>query len=200
MVSRVWQELRCFLGITAPGSFNRVLELAEKEFEGLQWDHFDRKKFVMAPICYWPSDVPLLGGDLDQVLVPPCKGEMECNYVSLPEQPAVTTWHPSYWYMRMTIEELVEDIPDIPEHVPDDEMDVDGMDVDEEFGTAEPRQQQQQQQQQAQLLLGQPIGTSRRRTTVEEAPEESETVRLFEGWSFSAPFLLPPVMMQHQQQ
>ena len=61
----------------------------------------------------------------------------------------------------MTIEELVEDVPDVPEHVPDDGMDMDEMDVDKGFSTAEPGQQQQQQQQQAQLLLGQPIGTSR---------------------------------------
>ena len=96
MVSRVWQELQWFLEITAPRSFNKVLELAEKEFEGLQWDHFDRKKFMMAPICYWLSDVPYLDGDLDQVLILPCKGEVECNYMALLEQPAVTTWRSSY--------------------------------------------------------------------------------------------------------
>ena len=121
-----------------PKSFNRVLELVEKEFEGLQWDHFDRKKFTMAPIYYWPSDVPFISRDLDQVLIPPHKSKEECNFVALSEQSVVLNWCSTYWYTHVTIEELMEDVSDVLEHVLDNRIDMDRMDVDKGFGMAEP--------------------------------------------------------------
>lgn len=85
----------------------------------------------------WENDLPIMGGDIDAVLIPPQRcGPVELVFCIPPVCRSLKEWCPFLWYTSGSVEEVVVEVC---EKVP------------EEFSEEELEQLEQQQQQQQQV-------------------------------------------------